>query len=248
MYTEFSQVYDRLMADVPYQDWAAYYACLLKEFHMPHEGRCIDCSCGTGNLTIPLAKLGFRMTGIDNSPDMLNIAQQKSRMCGVRIPFVHMDMRSLRVQRPVDAVISTCDGVNYLLTPEDVSAFFSAAYRSIKPGGILLFDISTPYKLTERIGDRFFSSSHDEFVYIWQGDYHRQRKILDIHMDIFILDTNGMYRRIQEDQQQRAHRQDEIMSWLTEAGFRDQHIFGDRTMDEPHPKELRWHILARKGE
>ena len=36
-----------------------------------------DLACGTGNITIPLAKRGYDMTGVDISEDMLNIAREK---------------------------------------------------------------------------------------------------------------------------------------------------------------------------
>ena len=63
------------------------------------------------------------------------------------MPFVQQDMRALNLHRPMDAVLATCDGVNYLLTEEDLLSFFRAAHRAIKPGGALIIDVSTPYKL-----------------------------------------------------------------------------------------------------
>lgn len=247
MYKDFAYAYDRLMNDVPYSDWAGYYAKLLELYDIRPNARCIECACGTGNLTIHLSKLGFRITGVDLSPDMLNIAQQKAREHGVSIPFVRMDMRKLTVQRPVDAVLATCDGPNYLTASNDLLSFFQHAYTALKPDGVLAFDISTPYKLSERLGDRMFTTSDEDLVYVWQGQYHKNKAILDIHMDIFIKETSGLYRRIQEDQQQKAHDRSEISDLLTKAGYTDIWFFGDRTMDAPDPEALRWHVTARKG-
>ena len=119
MYTDFAYAYDRLMNDVPYEAWARYYAGLLELYSIRPGARCVECACGTGSLTIPLAKLGFSMTGMDLSAEMLNLAQQKAREQGMLIPFVRQDMRRLAVQRPVDAVLATCDGPNYLTGSDD---------------------------------------------------------------------------------------------------------------------------------
>ncbi len=247
MYTDFAFAYDRLMNDVPYDAWAGYYARLLEINGVFPGARCIECACGTGGLTIPLTRIGFRMTGMDLSPDMLNLAQQKAREHGVMIPFIRMDMRSITVQRPVDAVLSTCDGPNYLLTDTDLMSFFRSAYSALKPGGILGFDVSTPYKLSCRLGDRIFTTSEDDLVYVWQGQFNEKQKILDIHLDIFTESDHGLYRRIQEDQRQRAYDQDELLNLLEQTGFSNIHVYGDRTMIGPEADALRWHIIAKKG-
>ena len=96
-----------------------------------------ECACGTGSLTVRLAQSGMAMTGVDLSAAMLRQAEKKARDYGVEAAFVRQDMKKLTLPRRVGAVLATCDGVNYLTTPEDVRAFFSAAYRNLLPGGAL---------------------------------------------------------------------------------------------------------------
>ena len=153
MYTGFAEVYDELMADVKYAEWADFYATMMAAYGI-RSGRVCECACGTGGLTIPLAKRGFTMTGVDLSQEMLWQAAQKAREAGVAVPFVRQDMRKLHLHRPMDAILATCDGVNYLLTDEDLLDFFRAAYASLRPGGGLFFDISTPYKLRNNLGNQ----------------------------------------------------------------------------------------------
>ena len=63
MYTDFASVYDRLMADVPYREWADYYAGLLKAGGVLN-GPIVECACGTGSLTVELARRYPRITGV----------------------------------------------------------------------------------------------------------------------------------------------------------------------------------------
>ena len=115
MYTGFAEVYDTLMNDVHYGAWADMYARMMTAYGIPRNAKVCECACGTGSLTLPLQQLGYEMMGIDLSQEMLWQAAQKARKAGFGIPFIRQDMRQLRLHRPVDAVLATCDGVNYLL-------------------------------------------------------------------------------------------------------------------------------------
>ncbi|MCL1796048.1 MAG: class I SAM-dependent methyltransferase, partial [Clostridia bacterium] len=145
-YQRFAAVYDFLMRDVDYNGWADYYSALVSR-HGITLNAAADCGCGTGSITIALARRGVRMTGVDKSPEMLSVACEKARHNGVSIQFVRQDMRRLRLHRPVDCVFSCCDAINYLCTPGDAQTFFRTAYASVRPGGGVFFDLSTDYKL-----------------------------------------------------------------------------------------------------
>ena len=152
MYTAFAQVYDALM-EVDYAAWAQYYHELMKRAGVKEKGKCVECACGTGGLTLPLRKLGWQMTGMDLSEEMLARAMEKARAAGMMIPFVCQDMCALSVPTRVHCVLATCDGVNYLTEPEKVQQFFQAAYAALRPGGALVFDVSTPEKLQNTLGN-----------------------------------------------------------------------------------------------
>ncbi|MBR2328440.1 MAG: class I SAM-dependent methyltransferase, partial [Clostridia bacterium] len=148
MYGKFAGLYDPLMKDVDYDRWAEYIASFLPEGSL----RIADCACGTGEMTLRLAKLGHILTGVDISEDMLRVASEKARKAALKIPFICQDMAKLTLHRPQDAIVCACDGVNYLDSIEDAAEFFAAAYNALKPKGMLLFDISSKYKL-ERVLD-----------------------------------------------------------------------------------------------
>ena len=245
MYTAFAQVYDAMMADVDYTAWAAFYGQIMAYYGLT-EGKVAECACGTGSLTLALHRRGYAMTGVDISPEMLWQASQKARKEGIAIPFVKQDMCHLRLHRAMDAVLATCDGVNYLLGGERVLAFFSAAFAALRPGGILLFDVSTPYKLSTQLGNNLMWVDGEEFSYAWQNKYSESSRIVDMNLTIFQRKEGEEYRRIDEQQQQRAHSFDELGVWLLQAGFSQITCFGDKHMGGPSENEKRWHIVARK--
>jgi len=243
MYTDFAAVYDRLMREVDYEGWARYYASLLAKAGVPGGAVC-ECACGTGSLTVPLGRLGYRMTGVDLSRDMLSVAAQKARQAGLQIPFVQQDMTALRLHRRQRAVLCTCDGVNYLTTPARARRFFAAAWAALEPGGALIFDVSTPEKLQNILGGNTLGCMDEDVSYIWQNAWHPRTCTVDLRLSIFVRQGDGRYQRLEERQRQRAYTKEELTEYLSRAGFTNVRFFGDRTRRAPRPGEERWHIVA----
>ena len=67
---------DELMDNIPYDEWISYITSLLHEYNIT-DGLVAELGCGTGTITEGLAAAGYDMIGIDVSPDMLEIANEK---------------------------------------------------------------------------------------------------------------------------------------------------------------------------
>ena len=155
-YSDFAAVYDRMMHDVDRDAWIKYLDEFLREANAKDV---LECACGTGANAIRLHQLGYRVAASDISPEMLSKARQNAVLSGAKeILFLCQDLRKLTVHRPIDAILCICDGVNYLTTVKDVRSFFAHVYRCLKPGGVLLFDLSSAYKfrVVQRADDFFF--------------------------------------------------------------------------------------------
>ena len=246
MYSAFARVYDALMDTVDYGAWAEYYHRLMEACRVPPKGRCVECACGTGSLTLPLRKMGYQMTGVDLSEEMLAAAMEKARNAGLAIPFVRQDMRNLTVPRRADCVLATCDGVNYLASPGDAQQFFSAAFAALRPGGALIFDVSTPGKLSGTLGNNTLYSDDDAVSYIWRNRWDEKNACVTLSLSLFVRRSDGAYDRLEEKQVQRAHSRKELRSWLASAGFQDIAFYGRQRMTAPRKGDDRWHVTAIK--
>ena len=242
MYSNFAHVYDKLMASVDRKAWLDYIISLFGDVRIK---RIADCACGTGALSIPLAKMGYIVTGLDSSAEMLEIAAANARSERVTIPFICQDMRHLALHRPVDAVLAVCDGVNYL-TLKGAESFFERAYESLTPGGLLLFDVSSRYKLSTTLGNNTFAEDEDGAAYIWKNAYDEQTKQVQIELTLFERQDDGRYIRFTESQIQRAHSERELTGALKRAGFDEIHSFDAFTMNPVNDKSERIQFLARK--
>lgn len=246
-YEEFAAYYDRLMADVDYAAWAEYLINLLKEAGVQPNQPIFDCACGTGEMTIRLHQVGYRVTGADVSSRMLEIAAQKARRAGAKIVFVQQQLQNLSVHKPVDAITCACDGVNYLQSCEDVISFFCGANRALKDDGLLLFDVSSAYKLEHILGGQTFGEDARDCTYLWQNCFDQKSRLLEMRLAFFTPDGTGAYRRFDERHVQRAHTQQELTQWLERAGFTVEGVYGAFTKDAPDKTSERIQFVAKKA-
>ena len=246
-YAHLAPLYDRLMDDFDYPAWADHYLALL-ELAGVHGGRLCECACGTGAITLELAQKGaFALTGVDISGEMLSIAQRKARERGLKIPFVRQDMCALELPRRVDALLCTCDGVNYLTDEKRLQAFLRRAKANLKPGGALAFDISTEEKLCRILGDNFFGEEREDCAYLWWNHYDDKTRSAHMELTFFTRGPDGRYERTAEEHIQRAWREEELREALIREGFENIRIFGGFGLQTPKEGDLRIHILANNG-
>ena len=242
-YGAFADLYDALMDDVDYDAWADYYLRLIRDARAEVKTLC-DCACGTGSMSVRFARRGLRVTGVDLSGEMLSRAQDKARRFGVQVMFVEQDMCALTLPRPVDALVCACDGVNYLLDDGQLRAFFEAARRALKPGGVLAFDFSSRAKLRDTLGDNLFGEDRDDVTYLWTNRYDDAAETVAMELTFFVREGDGRYRRFDETHVQKAHDPGHLRELLEGAGFTDVRAFGDRTLEPPEPGAQRIHMRA----
>ena len=244
-YEAFAACYDALMTDVDYTSWGDYLIGLIRSFGAP-DGTLLDAACGTGSISVILSKAGFAVTGADASPAMLAQAAEKARRQGLKIGFVQQDLRALSMHRQVSIVNCALDGVNYLTSEKDLDAFFTCAYGALKPGGLLLFDVSTPYKFETIIGEGTFADEVEEAAYIWFNDYDRVTGLCRMQLTLFVKEQDGCYRRLEEDHVQRAHTLSSLKQGLHRSGLKILGAYAFGSTDPAGENDERWQIVARK--
>ena len=167
-YGSFASVYDIFMDNIPYEEWCAYLTGLLREYNI-EDGLVLELGCGTGNATRILSSAGYDMIAVDNSPDMLEIAMEKKAEDDQDILYLLQDMRDFELYGTVRAVVSICDSMNYITEKEDLLEVFRLVNNYLDPGGIFLFDLNTPYKYREILGEQTIAEDREDASFIWDN-------------------------------------------------------------------------------
>jgi len=101
----------------------------------------LDAGCGTGTLALALAKKGYRVTGVDLSAGLLDVARRKDVDQSVR--WLHGDITTLDLGETFDVITSVADVLNHLETLDAWERAFRSFAAHLRPGGTLLFDVMT---------------------------------------------------------------------------------------------------------
>lgn len=208
MYNDFAEVYDCLQ-DADYEKFVNYYEAVFKRYGVQPK-LVLDLACGTGNITLPMAKRGYDMIGIDLSCEMLNIAREKAYDEGQDILFLNQDMTEFELYGTVDAIVCALDGINYITEPELLGKVFRLVENYLNPGGVMVFDINSEYKLSHVLGDNTFVNEEQGIYYVWQNNYSAETKICEFELNFFEEQDDGTYLRFDEFQQERAYSVEEI--------------------------------------
>jgi SAM-dependent methyltransferase len=244
-YTNFAEVYDLFMDNIPYEDWCSYVTGLLKD-HGVKDGLILDLGCGTGSLTELLADAGYDMIGVDNSEDMLQIAMDKRAESGKDILYLLQDMREFELYGTVKAVLSICDCINYILEYNDLVEVFRLVNNYLDPGGVFIFDLNTIYKYETVMGDTTIAEDREECSFIWDNYYDEDTRINEYDLSLFIREEEDLYRKYMETHHQRAYTMDEMKKALKEAGLEFLEAYDAFTREPVKETSERIYLIARE--
>ncbi len=214
-YSALSKFYEEIIYDENYKIWMQFILKTVKDNALGLKG--LDVACGSGILTRLLKKNGYDVTGVDISQDMLNVAQQKSYQEKLNIKYLKEDMKTLKTLEKVDFITVINDGLNYVENRYLLKTFKNF-YNSLKKGGVLIFDVSSLYKLKNVLGNNAFGDDGDNLSYLWLNSYDEKSASLDISLSIFEK-SGDSYKRYNEIQIQYAHTVENLLEKLNEVGF-----------------------------
>lgn len=245
-YEALAASYDGLTRDIPYEKYLRFFKSLLRRFDVKAKS-VLDLACGTGSLSVLLAKQGYGVLGADRSEEMLTVAAEKAMELEENRPFfIAQPMQRLQLPQAVDACVCALDSINYVTKPQDVQKTFRRVYDNLAPGGLFVFDINTPFKLQGLDGQVFLDETDDSYC-VWRAVFDRRHSLCRYGMDLFQRLADDTWERSFEEHMERAYTPQELAQWLRDAGFAQIEQFGNLRLTAPEEDELRIFFAAKKG-
>ena len=240
-YNEFAYFYDEFNGEA---DYDALYAHIHKELtaHGIADGILADLGCGTGELTLMLTQAGYDMIGIDQSEEMLCVVRDKAEQLGLsgRLLLLQQDLLKLDLYGTIRGAVSTFDTFNHI--PDLDKAIANAGFFMEK-GGVLLFDMNTPYKHRHILAGQTFDIEAEDADCHWSNRYDETAQRVDITINIDYHETGEHFH---EAFSEYSYALDTVCALLEKYGFAvakvaDGESFGPVRGDSP-----RWIITAVK--
>ncbi len=245
-YEDFSAFYDRLTTDVDYPARAAYLLSLFERYDTGPLDTVLDLACGSGSLSVELARRGLEVVGVDGSAGMLAKAMQKAENLSCPILFLEQDMRQLDLYGTVSGAVCVLDSLNHLLKTQDLREVFGRLRLFVDPGGLLIFDVNTPYKHRQVLGDNAFVFEEEEFLCVWRNRLVSRTCEVEMLLDFFVPEGDeGTYRRLTDVVRERAYSENTLRKLLLETGWETLAVYEDQTWTPPSAETQRMVFVAR---
>lgn len=222
-YERFARVYDQFMHDAPYGAWQAWFVRQPERFRW----RVADVGCGTGRLTVSLARDAAQVFGVDVSESMLAEAAARAHAAHVQVAWLCQDMRWLRLPAAVDVLLATCDSVNYLLTDSDWAQTLAAFRAALTSGGRLCFDTLGPARLTALRQGCWYDLQPDADLWFTSDLSETGRIRYEVHAYVLADPVAERYEKVWEQHVQQYWAPEQVIAMLGDAGFSVDRVAGD---------------------
>ncbi len=199
--------------------------------HLPAGGRILDLGCGTGQLAQILLKRGYQVTGLDGSEEMVRIARDNARGG----EFILDDARSFRLPAAYQAVISTYDSLNHIMSLEELTQVFRNVCVALQEAGLFLFDLNMEEGYRTRWRGSF-GIVEDDHVCVIRAHYQPDERIGQTSITIF-RSEGEVWGRSDVTLFQKCYSEQEVRSSLRASGFADIRAY-DAQKDLGWPREV----------
>ena len=154
------------MPDTPHDSWASVYDQVYEssfgemyreltnatldfvKVNSPKDTRIVDLGAGTGRLSIPLCKLGYQITAVDASKEMLNVLKTKDTSNKVEI--YHSRLQELSLHKNYDVVLCVFSVFCYITDFNELKVALTKLSKLVKPGGYAFIDIPSYFAFSGR--------------------------------------------------------------------------------------------------
>lgn len=224
-----ANVYDGMNNDLT--DLKFYKKWLPKK----KEARILELCCGTGRLTLPIAKDGYKISGVDITSSMLDQANAKALEAGLTIDFIKADIRILDLPEKYDLIFIPFNSIHHLYQNDDLFQVFNVVKSHLKENGIFLLDCYNPNiqyiiegeKEQKEIA-KYITKDGRKILIKQKMHYENKTQINRIEWHYFI---NNKFDSIQ-NLDMRLYFPQELNSYLEHNGFKIIHKFGNFKEEE----------------
>jgi len=240
--------HDGLEDDIP------FYVTMARRYCGP----ALELACGTGRLTIPLARKGIRVTGIDISPEMLRIAEMKLSQEAAevrdRVRLLQGDMRDFDLGEAANLAFIPAASFFHLHAECEQTSCLSCVHRHLSPRGALVADLIPAERMANQVVGETNTVRRGVCSATGKMTQELNRK-LSIDESAQRVTVEHTYAEAESDGSEKRYVFVQDYTWVTEiqmrgllrkAGFKDASIFGGYDFQPFGSESARMIFLAEK--
>ena len=237
-YNEFAYFYDEFNGEADYDALFAYVLRKLKENGIQN-GIVADFGCGTGDLTLMLSQAGYDVIAVDQSEEMLAVLSDKADQLGIAdgLLLLRQNLLELDLFGTIRAAVSTFDTYSHIGPWQNFEKAIRRAAFFMEKGGVFLFDLNTPYKNRQVLGENLFTFEGPDASCRWQNHYLAEEQAVEISIDIHYNDTNEDFH---EQFKEYSYELQQVTQALEKYGFAVQSVEDGESFGALQPDSQRF--------
>jgi ubiquinone/menaquinone biosynthesis C-methylase UbiE len=246
----YAEEYDLFYKDKDYEAECDMIEEIFQRYADGQVSTILDLGCGTGNHAIPLAHRGYKVTGVDRSPEMLEHAkvklQSQTSSPQSHPQFLEGDVRSLKLNQQFDVVLMMFAVLGYQITNEDILAALRTVRRHLRPGGLFLCDVwYGPAVLSIRPGDRIkiIPTSNGKVIRAASGSLDVYHHTADVCYKTWSIKGQQVVSETEETHRMRYFFPQELDLFFTQADMKLLEMSDFNDSEKPATEET-WNCLA----
>ena len=237
-YNEFAYFYDEFNGEADYDALFAYVLRKLKENGIQN-GIVADFGCGTGDLTLMLSQAGYDVIAVDQSEEMLAVLRDKADQLGIAqgLLLLRQNLLELDLFCTIRAAVSTFDTYSHIGPWQNFEKAIRRAAFFMEKGGVFLFDLNTPYKNRQVLGENLFTFEGPDASCRWQNHYLAEEQAVEISIDIHYNDTDEDFH---EQFKEYSYELQQVTQVLEKYGFAVQSVEDGESFGALQPDSQRF--------
>ncbi len=207
----------------------------------------LDLCCGIGRHSIPFAKKGYEVTGVDITEKYLQEARSKAKNNNLEIEFIQDDMRKYQEKEEFDIVVNLCTSFGYFEDREDDKKVLKKIYNSLKPGGRLLIEIAGKEIIASKFKGRDWEEKEingEKAIKIEERKVKKDWSWLEDRW--IVVRENGEKKEF--DVSHRIYSAFELKQLMKKVGFTEINVYGNKKGDPYDQNAERLVVETKKPE
>lgn len=245
-FQDYAYYYNAFYQDKDYKKEAKDAERLVKKWGHGKTELLLDLGCGTGRHDVEFMKMGYQVTGVDLSAQMIEIARRN----GSSIEYQVADIRDYLPEKTYDVVISLFHVMSYQNRNEDILNAFHTAANAVRRKGIFLFDFwYGPGVLSDKPSVRVRTVENKDYTLyrIAEPIMRVEENVVDVNYKVFVIQNKtGYTKTIEEIHSMRYFFVPELKILLQQAGFELMECLDSVTQQKPDFNSWTAICVARK--
>lgn len=243
---DYAEYYDLIYKDKNYNRECDYLEQIWSKFSREKPTKVLDVGCGTGGHSIPLSERGYKVTGVDLSEAMINIAKEKAASKQLDIKFYVYAMQEMDLQKKYDTVICMFNALNHVVGADLIKKTLSKIHDLLVDGGLLLFDYRNGIPSIRSFSPtraKWIENGNYKILRISETKLDAIKQLFHTYYTVLIIDEDNVVKKFFDKHIVQFFFPLEIEEYLKTTGFEILNTSPFLSIDEP-ASEDDWNVMV----